>query len=299
MTDPTSASGQALMDELLRGAVPEIKLALGQLIDRENERPLPARYARLLPDSVLRVTLRNDAADALAPIAADLEKELTASCNRHGSLYDRGYKVQLQRTGDDLAPLYAVEIQAQAGEAETGGNDAAPSAPDSAPAGPIPVAPAPAATSTSSHPEGWIPGRWILVVEEDDGDDDREVFRIHKPVSVVGRATDGADNDIGISDAPHVSRRQLALEWDERAGEAGFAVVNLGLNPIHVGGADIPGAQHRGDGADLSQVGDEHRTWIAPGQSLRIGEQGPTVRIEEIDEGEDEVPVDPDATMFG
>ena len=62
------------MDELLRAGVPEIKLALGDVIDRENARPLPPRYARLLPDTVLRVTLRADAAEALLPIAADLER---------------------------------------------------------------------------------------------------------------------------------------------------------------------------------------------------------------------------------
>src|SRR5690606_5988971 len=59
----------AFLDELLREVVPEVKLALGELIDRENARPLPARYARLMPDTLLVVTFRDDAARALEPLA--------------------------------------------------------------------------------------------------------------------------------------------------------------------------------------------------------------------------------------
>src|SRR5690606_5751155 len=109
---PGKGDAQRLMDEMLRAGIPEIKLALGEAIDRENARPLPPKYARLLPETVLLVPLRPDAAVALTPIAADLERELTDSCNRHGSLYDRSYRVRLQRSEDPDAPLYVVSTQA-------------------------------------------------------------------------------------------------------------------------------------------------------------------------------------------
>src|SRR5688572_6677968 len=117
----------SLMDELLRGGIPQIKLGLGDAIDRENARPLPPRYARLLPETLLVVTLRPDAADALEPIASDLERELTDSCTRHGSLYDRSYRVRLQRSSDRDAPLYV--IGAHAGK-DIGGPGAATPEPE-------------------------------------------------------------------------------------------------------------------------------------------------------------------------
>jgi hypothetical protein len=82
--DRSSADPGSALDTLLRDAVPEIKLALGELIDRENARSLPGKYARLLPESLLVVTLREDAAEAIAPVAVPLERELTDSCTRHG-----------------------------------------------------------------------------------------------------------------------------------------------------------------------------------------------------------------------
>ena len=67
-TSPGHADDRVpFMDTLLRDALPEIKLALGELIDRENLRALPGKYAKLLPESLLVVTLRPDAAEALAP----------------------------------------------------------------------------------------------------------------------------------------------------------------------------------------------------------------------------------------
>src|SRR4028118_796782 len=87
---------EPLLDTFLREAVPEIKLSLGDLIDRDNARAIPDRYAKLLPASVLVVPLRPDAAEAVRPIAAELEGELTDSCMRHGSLYDREYRVKLR-----------------------------------------------------------------------------------------------------------------------------------------------------------------------------------------------------------
>src|SRR6185503_18182116 len=56
----------------------------------------PDRYVKLLPEQTLVVTLRPDAGEAVQPIAGELERELTDSCMRHGSLYDRAYRVKLR-----------------------------------------------------------------------------------------------------------------------------------------------------------------------------------------------------------
>lgn len=283
----SAARGRSLMDEMLRAGVPEIKLALGELIDRENVRPLPPRYARLLPATGLRVTLRPDAADALAPVAADLERELTDSCNRHGSLYDRSYTVRLERAGDADAPLYEVDRGAGEG-ADEGGPPPAPGR-ETAPA---------AAEKKLVAGRGFESDRWILVVEGEHGD--REVFRLGNPDFTVGRRTEGSVSraDVAISDAPHVSRRQLALRWEEREGAAGFRVYNLGLNAVHLPGQSISGA-NAGARSDSGELPEEHSGWLPPGVPLRIGEHGPSLRVEEIaEEIEDEVAIDPDATVF-
>ena len=306
---PRDTSGQSMMDELLRAGVPEIKLALGDLIDRENARPLPPKYARLMPESVLLVTLREDAATALEAIAANLERELTDSCNRHGSLYDRAYRVRLQRSGDPDAPLYSVSAVAGAeggpkAEPEPGASSESP-APVAAPAAtrspgpPIPVADPDATRAGLEEPIGWQPGRWVLVVEDDAGGE-REVFRLTDARVTVGRGSDDPRHrsTIAISDAPHVSRRQLALVWEERDGAAGFKVFNLGLNEVHLPGQSIPGANAGKGPLDLDSVGEAHAGWLPPGVPLRIGDHGPTMRVEEVPQENEEVWKDPDATVF-
>ncbi|HVH12258.1 MAG TPA: hypothetical protein VM759_04360, partial [Longimicrobium sp.] len=118
MTDFTPAtrpSGQGseepLLDSFLREAIPEVKLALGDLIDRDNSRAIPDKYVKLLPLTTLVVTLRPDAAQAVAPMAAELEADLTDSVMRHGSLYDRDYRVRLKEAGQRGAPLFRVSVQ--------------------------------------------------------------------------------------------------------------------------------------------------------------------------------------------
>ncbi|HEV2733689.1 MAG TPA: hypothetical protein VGV85_02585, partial [Longimicrobiaceae bacterium] len=101
-------TGEPLLDAFLRDTLPQVKLELGRVIDRENARSLPERYAQLLPPTVLVVTLRPDAADSLLPVAREVESELTGSCMRHGSLYDREYRVQVHRAERDDAPLFVV-----------------------------------------------------------------------------------------------------------------------------------------------------------------------------------------------
>jgi pSer/pThr/pTyr-binding forkhead associated (FHA) protein len=139
---------------------------------------------------------------------------------------------------------------------------------------------------------------------EDEGGEQREVFRLTDPFTSVGRRSDDPQlrTTVALSDVPHVSRRHLALLWEERGGEAGFRVFNLGLNPVHLSGEEIPGA-HVGRGAlDLASIDAKCTGWLPPGVPLRIGEHGPILKIEEVPEEVDEdedVPDDPDATRFG
>jgi len=299
----TGGGDPSLLDELLRTAVPEIKLALGERIDGENARPLPPRYARLLPPTALWVTLRPDAADAVGPIVHDLERELTDSCNRHGSLYDRSYTVRLQRAGAEDAPLYTVEVAAGAQEEPGIAGDDRPAV--AAASGEREIGSAGtdapgASTGTASvgSPTGWDPERWIVVVEDAMGGA-RETFRLTDPIVTVGRVSDdqGLQPGIAISDTPHVSRRQLALAWEARDGAPGFALYNLGLNALEVGGRKLPGARVGRGPLDLGRVPDEARGWIPPGTPFRIGDSGPMLRIDEL-EARDEDWIDPDATVF-
>lgn len=317
MTDTTPMENpddqRAFLDVLLRDALPEIKLALGQQIDRENARSLPGKYARLLPETLLVVTLRPDAAEALAPVATAVERELTDSCTRHGSLYDRAYRVQLRRTEDPDAPLYQVS-----GHAGHAGGAAAPAEAEQphadlpaveadrekGPAVPLPVSdPDATRIADAAGPPGWQAGRWLLLVENDAGEQ-QEVFRLADPFVTVGRQSSDPQlrTTVAISDAPHVSRRQLALVWEERDGAPGFKVFNLGLNPVHLPGQEIPGAHVGRGNLDLAALPRESSGWLPPGVPLRIGDQGPVLRVEEVppdeDDEEEEAPRDPDATVF-
>ncbi len=305
-----SAGGQAELDLLLRETLPEIKLALGQLIDRENARALPPRFARLLPETLLVVALRPDAADVLTPLAPQLEQELTDSCTRHGSLYERGYHVQLRRAEDPAAPLFSVSAHAGRELAEPPEEEdaaatvarpedaPAPGAPTQAVPAPLPVSDPDATQLDWRGPSGWEPGRWVLIVEDEAGED-HEVFRITEPLTVVGRRSDDPQlrAHISISDVPHVSRRQLALAWEPREGEDGFLIYNLGLNPLHIGEEEIAGARLGKQGLQLDDLRDEHSAWAGAGATVRIGEQGPTLRIRQVPDAA-EAPADPDATVY-
>src|SRR5690606_20428852 len=99
-----------------------------------------------------------------------------------------------------------------------------------------------------------------------------------------------------ISDAPHVSRRQLALEWQERDGAPGFRIYNLGLNEVHLPGQEVPGARTGRGPLDLASIPAASIAWLPPGVPLRIGEHGPVLRVDEVPEAE--AAADPDATVF-
>jgi hypothetical protein len=137
-TRPTEhGSEEPLLDSFLREAIPEVKLALGDLIDRDNSRAIPDKYVKLLPLTTLVVTLRPDAAQAVAPMAAELESDLTDSVMRHGSLYDRDYRVRLKEAGQKGAPLFRVSVQA-AGQPDPEPIVAAPPPPPPPPPPPAP-----------------------------------------------------------------------------------------------------------------------------------------------------------------
>lgn len=338
--DTHSGDQYPFLEEILREAIPEIKLALGDLIDRENARAVPGRYARLLPEGLLVVTLRPDAAEALSPMAAEIETELTDSCMRHGSLYDRTYRVQLRRAEDPAAPLYRVGAHAGHDLAEkpapTGGNESRPAAPGSGispaaggakepamestiaapPASPppsttdrveatmaAPMLPAmdPDATRIDGFgPPGtapWEPGRWILLVESEEGEE-REAFRLTERLVTIGRRSDDPllQTTIALRDVPQVSRRQLALVWEPRESAPGFRVFNLGLPPLLLAEREIPGAKVGREAIRLDDVGEEHTGWLPPGVSLRIGDKGPQLRVEEVPELAEED--DPDRTVY-
>src|SRR5690606_17937021 len=306
----------SFLDTLLRDALPEIKLALGELIDRENSRSLPERYARLLPDTVLVVTLRADAAAAIAPLVETVERDLTDSVLRHGSLYDRRYRVQLRRSEDPDAPLY--RVSAHAGHLPVPGPDigheaATPSAPSNAatPAAPdpvdatteasteaLPVADPDATRVDEAGPPGWTAGQWVLVVETLEGEE-KEVFRLTEPFTTLGRRTADPElqTTIGLSDVPHVSRRQLVLLFEEREGEPGFKLYNLGLNSLHLPDRELRGARLGRGALQLEKVSEASIAWIRPGTPVRIGDHGPVLRIEEVPPDQEEEVNDPDATV--
>lgn len=306
---PEDHSGEhyPFLDTLLREALPEIKLALGELIDRENARNLPSKYARLLPETSLVVTLRPDAAEAIEPIAQSIERELTDSCTRHGSLYDRSYRVRLHRSDDPDAPLY--RVAAHSGHAPGSPHGELPAVTadraGSTESAPLPVSDPDATRIEEVGPPTWQPGRWLLVVEDDAGEQ-REAFRLTDAYVTIGRRTDDPKlrTTIALSDVPHVSRRQLALLWEERDGAPGFRVYNLGLNAVHLPSLELPGA-HIGKGAlHLEAVDEAHVGWLPPGVPIRIGDNGPVLRVEELPEpaGEEDLADlaedDPDATRY-
>lgn len=297
-SDPLAHTGEPLLDAFLRDTLPEVKLELGRVIDRENARTLPERYAQLLPPTVLVVTLRPDAADSLLPLARVVEKELTDSCMRHGSLYDREYRVQIHRAERDEAPLFAVSSHSENEMAEI---QAVPiSAPAPAPAPVFAPGMDPDATrveGVSGAPAGWEPGRFVLVVEDLQGGE-REVFRMPETITTVGRRTDDPRlrSTVSLTGAPHVSRRQLALAWDPRGEEPGFRVYNLGLNSVHVGSREIPGANRKQGPLQLDDLQGMHTEWLPLDEPLRIGEQGPVLRVRELEPLDEEQ--DPDATRL-
>lgn len=356
ISTPESTGAEPLLDTLLREAVPEIKLALGDLIDRENQRAIPDRYVKLLPEQTLIVTLRPDAGEAIQPIAGELERELTDSCMRHGSLYDRAYRVKLRVAPSPSAPLFRVSmrrgeeaepepfqvprrqpeptpavsasppvsVQVPSGpSAETvtaaaagAADNATIIAPELAPPAAAPPPPRPSAPSIdpdATRLDGVAPpepepafdaGRFALAVEDEEGVE-RERFPIPGPTTMVGRQTDNLElrSDVAITDAPHVSRRQLALVWAPRGDDPGFTVYNVGLNPLHVEEREVVGANRKGE-PRLEELGDESSAWVAPGTEMTIGEHGPVLRIVDTREGggagaAPEVEIDPDATRFG
>jgi hypothetical protein len=321
VSEPTPTASAApmgeepLLDSLLRDAVPEVKLALGELIDRDNARSLPDRYARLLPETTLAVVLRPDAAEAIRPIAAELERELSDSCMRHGSLYDRAYRVKLRQAESGGAPLFRVavltpeQLKAQAAAAaappESSRTEFAPAPAASGARGETVLSPAPPArdedaTRIEGPPRAPAPpaGRFLLVMEDLEGKEQAR-FSLTDGETTVGRRSEDPSlrSTVMLPEVPHVSRRQLALVWAPQGDEPPFRVYNLGLNPVCVGETDVPGANVGRGPLRLGAVEEAHAARVGPGIPMRIGEQGPVLRILEAKEAGPAI--DPDATRLG
>jgi len=317
LSEPTPIANAApmgeepLLDSLLRDAVPEIKLALGELIDRDNARSLPDRYARLLPETTLAVVLRPDAAEAIRPVAVELEREMSDSCVRHGSLYDRVYRVKLRQADSAGAPLFRVAVltpeQARAA-AE------APPAPAPSAHAPAPHAPGSQgetvlspglpprdedATRIDGPPRPMPPaGKFLLIMEDLEGAEQAR-FPVSETETTVGRRSEDPSlrSTVMLPEVPHVSRRQLALVWAPKGDEPPFRVFNLGLNPVSVGDHEVPGANVGRGPLKLDAVAEAHTARVGPGIAMRIGEHGPVLRLVEAKEAPPAV--DPDATQFG
>jgi len=292
-----------LLEKFLGGLLPEIKLALGALIDRENRRKVPDRYARNLPDTLLAVTLRPEMADAVAGVASEVERDLTDSCSRHGSLYDRSYRVELRRAEGDTGPVY--RVSAHAGHPPPAEIPLPPDAEagDEPPQREIPTSDPDETRMEGAGGAGWEPGRFLLVVEDDpEGKEAREVFRLTEPLTTIGRQSEdpGLHTTVSLSDVPHVSRRQLAIVWDIRNGRPGFWLFNIGLNSVYVGEREVPGHRAEPGALHLERVPDPSSLWITAGSRIRLGEKGPTLRIEEVadEPAVEAVEIDPDATRL-
>ncbi|HEV7587319.1 MAG TPA: hypothetical protein VGO40_04240, partial [Longimicrobium sp.] len=186
--------------------------------------------------------------------------------------------------------------------------------PPSAPAGPsidpdatrLDGAPIPSAPEAPES--GFDAGRFVLAVEDEEGTE-RERFPVPGATTTVGRQTENPDlrSDVAITDAPHVSRRQLVLVWAPREEQPGFTVYNVGLNPMHVGDREVAGANRKGE-VNPDELPADNSEWVAPGSEMMIGEHGPVLRIVDTRPAEDEgagaeeapeVEIDPDATRFG
>jgi hypothetical protein len=281
----------------LRDLLPEIKLALGTAIDRHNERELPDRYRRALPDSVLVVTLRPELARAIAPIAGEVEADLRESVRRHGSLYDRSYEVSLREASAPSAPPYRVALESDAVQEAEAPRKAPPRSPAPPPADAGPADDAGEATRIDAPAAaGWTAGRFRLEIVPDEGE--ASEVALDEPLAVVGRASDDPEYEttIALPEMPHVSRRQLALLWSPVGEEPAFELINLGLNAVRVGDREVPGARTGKGPLALEAVGEEHRNAVRPGERFRVGTSGPDLRV--IDGGEPEPEPDPDATVF-
>ncbi|HEV2733690.1 MAG TPA: hypothetical protein VGV85_02590 [Longimicrobiaceae bacterium] len=93
-----------------------------------------------------------------------------------------------------------------------------------------------------------------------------------------------------------MSRRQLALAWEPRGDEPGFRVYNLGLNAVHLAGREITGANRKQGPLQLEELQGMHTEWLPLDEPLRIGEQGPVLRVRELAPLDEEE--DPDATRL-
>jgi hypothetical protein len=245
-------------------------------------------------------------------VARALEMELTDSCTRHGSLYDRAYRVQLRRSEDPGAPLFAVSSHAgQELAQEPAAEPAAEPAPGGAPGtggtgeeGRTEAAPYPCRSPTRTPPAstgraagGWQPGRWILVVEDEEGEES-EAFRLTEPLHHRGPAQRRP-----AAATTHRAQRRAAREPPPARPALGGARRRAGVPGLQPGAERAPPAEprlpgaHVGRGPAAPRSGRRRATRLARARRARCASatSGPTLRVEEVPQEEDE---DPEATRF-
>lgn len=264
-----------LSDEL-----PQLKLRLGEEIDRANCRPLPRGYGAALSMTTLNVVLGQRLAAIVDKIADTLEVDLSDSCRRHGLIYDRAYRVRLwSAPPQEGAPDFAISAQAErASVARRVGADDEES--PSTERG-LRIADPDATVFSSDSTATWDASKWLLRVLAEQGD--AETYQLSEPQITVGRKSENVDLSatIVLVAAPRtVSRRQLALSWSPRKKKPGFLLWNLGGPDIRVDGRKVVGARTPPGAIELSTLDDRHCTWIEPDTRVEIGASGLSFWIE-------------------
>ncbi|MEX2283959.1 MAG: hypothetical protein WEE89_15850 [Gemmatimonadota bacterium] len=288
-----NASSSAIT-EFLRIVEPEIKLALGAAIDRENTKPLSAEWS-VVP-TTLHIFLRPDLAATVEPVYRRLEASFAESCRRHGLLYNRGYSAQVWSAIRDDAPAF--EIVAQMGRAVSpddlsfsAGRSQATQFESS-----IPRVDSDATLSDTSGPEDWDPSQWLLRVKMSAAKDEPQAYPLTESRCVIGRRAQESSlhANILLEAAPRtISRRQLAIVWEPRSGNPGFKVYNVGLAPLNIGDEELPGMNLDSQAFAWETLPELNSRWTQPEERFAIG-RGLTLWIER---NALEWEADPDATI--
>lgn len=278
--------------EFFTSILPRIKLAIGEAIDRDNAKQVPARYRNKLGDTLLEIVLHPTIVSTIVDLVNEVEADLSESSTRHGLMYHRKYPVRLVASGDHEGALFEVIVRV------------APSAtsPSEVPQGsestilaidpPAGVTEAEAARTESEgapateaeEDDSWRSGRWELRVVDRKGE---EVARtpLQQPVIAIGRQPDPYPSGSSLrlpERLSTVSRRQLVVQWDPDIGSPSFRIFNTGKSPIRVGDIVIPGANEGNSLPDLTRLQDDHSVKVAPGVQVEIGTAGPILWIEDL-----------------
>ena len=308
---------------LKQGGIRALKLALGRVIEQECSAHGPGDYQELYADSLIVVALPRGLAAALRSEIDTLAQDLAHAAETHGRMRGRVFRLELAppHAGDEIlvqsAPAWAAgmavtDLPSEA-EGEVDSERTLPDAGDLAAAratgsaGSAGSAAAPPLSSDrtlavdeeSLSAAGWRRGRWALASLDEGDHHPVRIYPLADPVTTVGRSATRAELNptIALEDAPDfISRRQLALEWEERNGSPGFVVYNLGRPVISLlteGAEQLPGAQVGSGPLELRKLGNPYAIWVRPGTAFRVGHRGPVLAVLDLTTPRS----DPDATV--